>query len=74
MKKYKIVFYSMIFILLIQCIGCKKYLDVKSDSSLVIPSTLNDLQALLDDATNMNYNTPGFGGASADEYFTDQNT
>lgn len=74
MKKYRIVFYSMVFILLIQCIGCKKYLDVKSDNSLVIPSTLNDLQALLDDASNMNYNTPGFGGASADEYFTDQDT
>lgn len=74
MKKNHLFFYSLVFIFLACCTGCKKYLAVKSDNSLVIPSTLNDLQALLDDASTMNYNTPGFGGASADEYFTDQDS
>jgi hypothetical protein len=74
MKKYTIAIYTGLIFLLFYNSACKKYLDVKSDSSLIVPSTLNDLQSLLDDATNMNYNTPGFGGASADEYFLEDNT
>ncbi|WP_316831936.1 RagB/SusD family nutrient uptake outer membrane protein [Pedobacter aquatilis] len=50
--------------------GCKKYLDVKSDDKLVVPHTLDDVQALLDDATIMNIRTtPSFGEAMADDYF-----
>ncbi|AYD48464.1 RagB/SusD family nutrient uptake outer membrane protein [Arachidicoccus soli] len=50
--------------------SCKKYLDKKSNSSLVTPSTLSDLQALLDDAATMNQQrTPCYGEASSDEYF-----
>ena len=30
-------------------LSCKKYLDEKSDKSLVIPQTINDFQGLLDD-------------------------
>ena len=60
---------SLLLIALILFSGCKKYLDIKSDSSLVIPSTLTDLQSLLDDATTMNYNTAAYGNASSDEYF-----
>jgi len=54
--------------------GCKKYLAVKSDNSLVTPTTLNDLQSLLDDALYMNYSTPSFGAVSSDDYFISDDT
>ncbi|WP_316849668.1 RagB/SusD family nutrient uptake outer membrane protein [Pedobacter agri] len=50
--------------------GCKKYLDVKSDAKLVVPSTISDLQGILDDASSMNLvRTPSYGDNSADDYF-----
>lgn len=63
----------LLFILLISAtviISCKKYLDKQSDNSFVVPGTLTDLQALLDDADVMNeFATPSFGEASCDNYF-----
>lgn len=54
--------------------SCKKYLDKKSDDAQVVPTTLDDLQALLDDEGYMNFKTPTHGEASADNYFqTDAN-
>ena len=44
----------VIAILLFGSLSCKKYLDKKSNNSLVVPSTLEDAQALLDDANHMN--------------------
>jgi SusD family. len=49
--------------------SCKKYLDKKSDTSLVVPSTLEDFQALMDRSATMNLITPSTGEASADDYF-----
>jgi len=49
--------------------GCKKFLDEKPDKKLVIPKNLTDLQALLDNANNMNLQTPGSGEASSDNNF-----
>lgn len=49
--------------------ACKDYLDEKSDKSLITPSTVEDLQALLDDAVTMNTATPGFMETCADDYF-----
>ncbi|MCW3091422.1 MAG: hypothetical protein JWP81_2491 [Ferruginibacter sp.] len=49
--------------------SCKKYLDKKSNTSLVTPSTLRDLQGILDNLPEMNLQTPAFGEASADDYF-----
>jgi len=49
--------------------GCKKYLDKKSNDALVIPSTLADLQGLLDDGFTMNQVTPSLPESSADDYF-----
>ncbi len=51
-------------------ISCKKYLDIKPDNKLTIPTTLSDLQAILDATQDMNIQTtPGFGESSTDEYF-----
>ena len=48
--------------------SCKKYLDAKPNKSLVVPSTLNDLQAILDYSSRMNVGT-SYGEASADDYY-----
>jgi starch-binding outer membrane protein, SusD/RagB family len=53
--------------------GCKKYLDKKSNDALVIPSTLGDLQGLLDDGFTMNEVTPSLPETSADDYFLTEN-
>lgn len=56
----------------ITLISCKKFLDLKPDQSLYVPSTLTDCQALLDDYSKMNSLYPGIGeGASDSHYFTD---
>ena len=54
--------------------SCTKYLDKKPDAALTVPSTLPDLQALLDYSDVMNVGqSPSFGEASCDDYFlTDQ--
>lgn len=49
--------------------SCRKYLDQKSNSNLVTPSTVNDLQGLMDDEVTMNKATPSFGESSSDDYF-----
>lgn len=76
MKKIKLYRIAVLFaaVALLSCSigGCKKYLDEKSNASLVVPSTLNDLQALLDNASLMNYQTPSYGEASSDDYFLEE--
>lgn len=49
--------------------GCKKYLDQKPDMSLVIPGSLSDLQALLDNYRKTNLNDPDAGEISSDNYY-----
>jgi tetratricopeptide (TPR) repeat protein len=57
-------------LIIISTISCKKYLDTKSDSSLVTPASIADCQALLDDAATMNTRvTPSLGQASCDDNF-----
>jgi hypothetical protein len=63
--KYYLLLAGFIFL-----ISCKKdFLSVKPDKNLVIPSTLKDLQALLDNADNMNSAMPDLGEISADDYY-----
>ena len=42
MDMNKITIFLVLALLLFS--GCKKYLDVKSDSTLIVPSNLDDLQ------------------------------
>lgn len=59
----------LIVIMMISLVGCEKYLGEKSDKRLAIPSSLRDLQSLLDNSSNVNGNTPGAGDLAADEYY-----
>ena len=64
----KVVFMAVIVTLAFN--GCKKYLEQKSDDRLAVPKTLEDLQALMDDAATMNQRVaPSGAAASADDYF-----
>ncbi|NLR78044.1 RagB/SusD family nutrient uptake outer membrane protein [Chitinophaga eiseniae] len=68
--KYKIISaVGLILIILINISSCKKYLDIKPDKSLVVPSSLNDLQAMLDDAMTMNLLWPVGGEVYSDSYY-----
>jgi len=69
MKNRRIVFVIAVFLFTASFVSCKKYLDKKSDKSLVIPQTLNDFQGLLDDLNNMNLITPSRGETASDDYF-----
>lgn len=66
----KIIVLSGIIIFTIATSSCKKYLNAKSDKSLQIPSSVSDLQALLDYGSYMNgQNGVSFDESSADNYY-----
>lgn len=65
---------KLIFIIvsaLLLFLSCKKkdWLDVKSNKADVVPSSLKDLQALLDNDAVMNESTPGIGFIGTDNYY-----
>ncbi len=74
MKNKNILQAILLLLILTAIVSCKKYLDKKSDTSLVNPASLSDLQGVLDDFFTMNSATPAFGEASADDYFLLQTT
>lgn len=50
--------------------GCDSFLDVKSDATLVVPKTLEDAQALLDNTLHMNERAvPARGVDAGEDYF-----
>jgi len=54
---------------LLSLASCTDYLDAKPDKKLVVPSTLDDLQALLDNQSRLNLRGPLEAEISADDYF-----
>jgi len=53
--------------------SCKKYLTAKPDKSLAVPSTLQDLQALLDDFIDVNSNDAAATVQSVDDFYVTDN-
>jgi starch-binding outer membrane protein, SusD/RagB family len=49
--------------------SCSKYLEKKTDKSLSEPSSLKDLQAMLDHGSIMNDQAPSSGEASSDNHY-----
>jgi|GEM_PF-4553715 len=60
MKKYMILLATLA---LFSCKKQDKWLDVKSNKADIVPVTLDDFQALMDNDAVMNANYPGFGPA-----------
>jgi len=59
-------------VFLLSCLvfaSCKKYLDEKPDKALVVPATLEDCSAILNNYTTMNSSFPVGGEAYADNYY-----
>ena len=66
MKRFRLL---LILFLPVMVACSESFLDIKPDKKLVVPSTLNDLQALLDYFDVHNANTPGMGELSSDDYY-----
>lgn len=62
------LFYLLLICLLCLTVSCKKYLDKKSSDNLVIPTTLAELQLLLDNQ-RVNELSPDMVEVPADDYF-----
>lgn len=73
-NKYTVGWLLASIVAVFQLAACTKFLDKKSDSRLIVPSTLEDMQKLLDNADIMNLATPSYGEASSDDYFVTDDT
>lgn len=49
--------------------GCSQYLDIKPDDKLAIPSSVEDLQLILDSYVTMNNSFPVAGEVMSDHYY-----
>lgn len=60
-----------LYLLLLLCLGtgCESFLDEKPNKQQVVPSTLTDLQALLDNYPVLNHSDPSAGEVSSDDYY-----
>lgn len=61
--------YCGLLALLIILASCTKFLDKKTDKTLVVPATLEDARALLDNYAQLNSFYPMIGELSGDDYF-----
>lgn len=69
MKKYTLIVFSFAIFLSLVC--CEKFLDEKPDKKLVVPSTIQDAQSLINDTYTFNTNYPGIAEVvSNDLYWT----
>lgn len=59
----------ILLFILVGLVSCKKYLDLKPDKKLTVPSSLKDLQALLDNNVIMNSKSATYDITSADDHF-----
>lgn len=66
--------YYALPLLLLAIVGCRKFLDQKSDKTLVVPASLQDLQAILDNTYAMNVTYPFTPELSADNYYITTDT
>lgn len=64
------IFSASIFILSIIVSGCKKdWLDEKPNTNLVVPNTVKDYQALLDNNDIFNVNEPALGLIAGEQFY-----
>jgi starch-binding outer membrane protein, SusD/RagB family len=60
---------TTLLLLALAITSCKKYLDKKPDKSLTVPSSVQDLQSLLDYSNKLNTGSTSYGEISADNYY-----
>lgn len=64
----------ILFVCVLTSTSCSKFLDAKPDARLVVPSTLADLQALLDNSNTMIINDPYADELSSDNFYLSSST
>lgn len=62
----------LLFIPIVSCLSCKKWLDKKPDQALAVPANLNDLQAILDNQKGGT--SPGYLELVADNYYVESSS
>ncbi|KEQ29119.1 hypothetical protein N180_09740 [Pedobacter antarcticus 4BY] len=67
MKRY--ITHILLFVSIAAVFSCKKYLDVKPDKSQVVPVSLDDCQALLNNAGVLYTLYPSTAEISSDDYY-----
>jgi len=63
---------AILFVILLysgSTVSCKKYLEAKPNQQLVIPTTVRDLQSLLDNYAVINHNNPATDEICSDNYY-----
>jgi len=61
--------FAMILATAIQLSSCKKYLDAKPDQTLSTPSTIDDLEGILNNYNFLNAKFPAAGDVASDNYY-----
>ncbi len=64
---YEVILITLLIILQFSC--NKNWLDVKPNKSLVVPSTIQDYQAILDNTDAFNLYAPALGELASDDYY-----
>ena len=67
MLNYKIILFVFASVVILSC--KKDWIEVRPDKALDVPSSIEDFQAVLDNATIMNDARPSLGEVSADNYY-----
>lgn len=58
-----------VWLFLFSLLSCNKFLEEKSNFGLQSPNTVESLQGIIDNSTDMNMNVPVFGDIHSDDYF-----
>ncbi|MET7000679.1 RagB/SusD family nutrient uptake outer membrane protein [Chitinophaga defluvii] len=66
---YITLYFLVLLPLLLGLSACKKYLEAPSDKSLVVPTTLDDMQAMLDYNSILNTIEPVMSEVASDNYY-----
>lgn len=69
MKNKNIISFGACLVLGLTMLSCNQFLDVQSDSRLVVPNSLTDLQKILDNNTAMNYQKGSKAEEMTDDYY-----
>jgi len=67
MLNYKIIWFAFASVVMVSC--NKDWIEVRSDKALDVPTSIEDFQAVLDNANIMNDLHPSLGEISADNYY-----
>ncbi|RYE19681.1 MAG: RagB/SusD family nutrient uptake outer membrane protein [Sphingobacteriales bacterium] len=68
-QKIRLLKACIFLIILLPMQGCEKYLDAKPDAKIAAPTSIEDVQLLLDNYTVMNISSPNLAMQSDDDFY-----